>query len=217
MWSFSTSPSMIGLTLVATTYQAKTLCHGVVRHHGRGVPEKIVQKKVTEAEALKIRNRTKAAVLRGDLDCPDLIYCSVYDQGPVHMMSTVAETIEWDQKSRKVWSSVLSSKVTMKYLRLNLIDIYNNHMNSIDLADQLRNCYRFNHWFRNRKWWWSIFLWAIGVAATNAFIVYERTYEAEAAKKEGGLPRKWTHLEVLIIELFNDFMGWGSSGEHYPD
>lgn len=202
--------------LFTAAYRAKTLCHGVVRHHGRGVPDEIVQKKVTEAESLKIRNRTKAAVLRGDPDCPDLVCCSVYDQGPVHMMSTVAETIEWDQKSRRVWSSALGSKVTMKYLRLNLIDIYNNHMNSVDLADQLRNCYRFNHWFRNRKWWWSIFLWAIGVAATNAFIVYERTYEAEKAKKEVGLPRKWTHLEFLV-ELINDFMGWDSSGECYPE
>ena len=120
-----------------------------MRHNGRGVPEEIGQKKVTEAEALKIRNGTKAAVLRGALGCPDLICCSVYDQGPVHILSTVSKTIEWDQKSRKVWFLVLGSKVTMKYLRLNLIDIYNNHMNSVNLADQLRNCYRFNHWFRN--------------------------------------------------------------------
>jgi hypothetical protein len=59
----------------------------------------------------------------------------------------------------------------MKFLRLNLIDMYNNNMNSVDLADQLRNHYHLKHWLRNRKWWWAIFLWAMGVAAMNVYII----------------------------------------------
>jgi hypothetical protein len=81
-------------------------------------------------------------------------------------------------------------------------------MNSVDLADQLRNCYRFNHWLRNRKWWKSIFLWAIGVAATNAYKIYDRLYEEHKNKKKP-LPPKWTHLQFLE-ELIHDFMGWES-------
>ena len=104
-------------------------------------------------------------------------------------------------------------KVDMKYLRLNLIDVYNNEMNAVDLADQLRNCYRMNHWFRNRKWWWAIMMWAIGVAHTNAYIMYCRMYEEEAAKKKEGLPKKWTHLEFLT-ELVYDFI-W--PGEEVQD
>jgi hypothetical protein len=195
--------------LYTAAYRAKKLCHGVVRHHGRGVPDHVVQKPEPESNEPNVRGRTKAAVLRNDPDCPDLICCSVYDTKPVHIMSTVAECVEWDEKSRRVWSSELSSHVQMKYLRLNLIDIYNFHMNSVDMADQLRNHYRFNHWFRNRKWWWSIFLWAVGVAATNAFIVYDSIYDEERAKKLEGLPRKWSHLEFLS-ELIYDFMGWQS-------
>ena len=80
-------------------------------------------------------------------------------------------------------------------------------MGSVDLADQKRNCYRFNHWLRNRKWWWSIFLWAIGVASTNGHIVYEMMYEKEKAKKKGSMPKKWTHMEFLE-GLVYDLLGW---------
>jgi hypothetical protein len=114
-------------------YRAK-LCHGVVRHHGRGVPEHVVQKAEPESNEPNVCGCTKAAVLRNDPVCPHLICCSIYDNKPVHIMSTVAECVEWDEKSRRVWSSELSSHVL-----LNLIDIYNFHMNSVDMADQLRN------------------------------------------------------------------------------
>ena len=41
--------------------------------------------------------------------------------------------------------------VTIK--RLSLADLYNKNMNSVDLADQLRNNYRPDGlWLRNRKW-----------------------------------------------------------------
>ena len=100
--------------LFTAAYRAKVLCHGVVRHHGRGVPEEVIQKKVKDSEALKIRNLTKAAVLRGDEDCPNLLCCSIYDQGPVHMMSTVVETVEWHQKSRRVWSVDLGARTTIR-------------------------------------------------------------------------------------------------------
>ena len=46
---------------------------------------------------------------------------------------------------------------TLKFLRLNQIDTYNNTMGDVDLADQLRGLYRPDVWVRNRKWWWAIF------------------------------------------------------------
>jgi hypothetical protein len=95
--------------------------------------------------------------------------------------------------------------VIMEYLRLNLIDDYNNYMNSVDLADQLRNCYRFNHWMRNRKWWWAISLWAVGTAATNGYIIYEQSYKEEKSKG-GTMPDKWSHLDFLV-ELIKDLVG----------
>jgi hypothetical protein len=193
--------------LYTAAWICKTLCQGVCRTWGRGVPEKIVQKTEPDvAKAGALRGRTMVAVLEGDDSCPDLLCCSVYDTKPVHMMSTIAEKVEWIEMTRDVYSQELKCVVPMKYLRLNMIDDYNHRMNSVDLADQLRNCYRFNHWFRNRKWWWAIFLWAVGVAATNAYKMYCAVYDEERAKHEVGLPRKWTHLEFLL-ELIDDFFG----------
>ena len=41
----------------------------------------------------------------------------------------------------------------------------------------------------------------------NAFIMYDRIYNEEAAKKKEGMPRKLNHLE-LLRELIFDLMGW---------
>ena len=101
---------------------------------------------------------------------------------------------------------------TIGYLRLNFIDDYNNHMNGADIADQLWNQYRPNHWMRNRKWWWAFFIWGIGVAGVNAFKMYESMYKEE--KKEcanarrqsgsrGGMPRNWTHLEFMTKLVYD--------------
>jgi hypothetical protein len=197
--------------LYTAAYQMKCLCQGVARTWGRGVPEKCVQHTVQDvAKANKLRGRTLVAKLEGDVECPDLVCCSVYDSKPVHLLSTIVEEIDWNVLNRKVWSTEKKANVVMQFLRLNMIDDYNHHMNSVDLADQLRNCYRFNHWMRNRKWGWAIFLWAIGCGATDAYIVYDRKYEEEK-KKGGPMYEKWTHCEFLI-ELIHDFLGWNNEG-----
>ena len=71
----------------------------------------------------------------------------------------------------------------MVFLRLNEIDSYNNNMGDVDLADQLRGSYRIDFWLRNRKWWWSIMFWAIGVILTNAYIVYKKVNEEFGVSK----------------------------------
>ena len=143
--------------------------------------------------------------------CTDLICCSVYDTKPVHLLTTCAEYIDWKEMKRTVFDTVMKKTVPMKFLRLNLIDMYNKNMNSVDLADQLRHHYHFNHWLRNRKWWWAIFLWDVGVAATNAYIMYERMYEEEK-KKHKEMPKKWLHMEFLE-EIINDSVGWKSPAD----
>lgn len=96
-----------------------------------------------------MRGHTLAAVLKDDPDCPDLVCTSVYDTKPVITMSTTCKKIDWDEMEREVWDVKQKKKVKMKYLRLNLItnNDYNRNMGSVDLADQKRNRYRFNHWF----------------------------------------------------------------------
>jgi hypothetical protein len=66
----------------------------------------------------------------------------------------------------------LRTTTTVNFVRLNVIDDYNKYMNQVDTADQLRGHYRPDpKWFRVRKWWWSIFLWAFGVVCVNAYMI----------------------------------------------
>ena len=86
----------------------------------------------------------------------------------------------------------------MKYLQLNVIEDYNNNMNSTDIANHLLGSYRPDRWMRQRKWWWAFFIWSIGVAgAVNAYKIYEVLYDEEDAKKTMGIPPRWAHARFL--------------------
>ena len=192
--------------LFSALWIAQALAHGVVRTSGRGIPTSIRQfeeKNANKAEAL--RGTTKAAKLLNCRQCPDLVAVSVYDTKPVHLLSSVSESVCWLEKKRKVWSTAHKDMKLIGFLRLNMIDDYNNKMNSTDIADQLRNVYRMDYWTRNRKWWWAFFIWAIGVAATNGWKMYTEMHAEEEKKGTEGLPPKLSHLEFLV-ELVNDFI-----------
>ena len=51
-------------------------------------------------------------------------------------------------------------------------------MGGVDIADQLRNYYRFDHWMRLRKWWWPIFFWSIGILLVNSYVSYKTYMES---------------------------------------
>jgi hypothetical protein len=67
---------------------------------------------------------------------------SVYDTKPVHILLTAVDCVEWIVKTRKVWDTASQQRAIMKYLCLNVIEDYNHHMNSTNIADQLRGSYR---------------------------------------------------------------------------
>ena len=68
-------------------------------------------------------------------------------------------------------------------------------MNQVDLADQLRHYYRPDGlWMRLRKWWWSVFLWAMGQAVVNAYVAY-----VAVCKVEGEKPMSHLRFQVLVI------------------
>ncbi len=134
-------------------YIAKCLGHGVACPTGRGIPDGIkqaVELNAKKAEALK--GRTTAARLGHSTDCPDLLAVCVYDNKPVHVLSMVAESVEWVLKKRKVYHRESNSMKIRGHLWLNLIDDYNGHMNQTDIADQLRGQYRPDVWMRHSKW-----------------------------------------------------------------
>ena len=54
---------------------------------------------------------------------------------------------------------------------LNISKDYNDNMNGVDVADQLRVYYSTK--LRSRKWWHTFFFWAFDTAICNAFICYK--------------------------------------------
>ena len=66
--------------------------------------------------------------------------------------------------------------VTIKYFRPNFIDEYNNGMNNVDQADQLRLVYRYDRWMRKRKWWWAMAFWGLETLMINAYVTYRKYY-----------------------------------------
>jgi hypothetical protein len=187
---------------------AECLGHGVARTSRHGIPPSIIQREEkNKAAAEKLRGTTMAARLVHSPACPDLVAVSIYDTKPVHILSMTTECVKWDVKERSVWSTAIQKKAILKYLRLNVIEEYNSHMNSTDIADQLQGNYRPDRWMRQRKWWWAFFIWSIGVAGVNAYKIYKVMYDEEVAKGMlgMGIPPRWSHAKFLE-ELVYDFI-----------
>jgi hypothetical protein len=155
----------------------KVLCHGVARKSGRGIPKSVIQeemKKKTDQD--RMRGTTKAAVLTNDPDIPDLVAFSVYDTKPVHFLSMACTGLKWIEKKKKVFDSHAQRSINMSFLRPEVTDMYNNDMNNVDIADQLRGTYRLDRWMRKRKWWWSIWMWGVQVLLVNAYVLYRSAH-----------------------------------------
>jgi hypothetical protein len=69
----------------------------------------------------------------------------------------VGESVEWIVKKRKVFQQESIQMKMMGYLRLDVIDNYNQNIDQTDIADQLRGQYRPDCWIQHKKWWWAIF------------------------------------------------------------
>jgi hypothetical protein len=172
----------------AFRHERKVMVAGVCRKGGRGFPQAVLQEEVkSRSEQLRVRGTVKAAVLKGDATCPNLVAVSVYDTKPVHFLSMSCESIEWITKERKVFIASTGKYEKMKFLRLNINDTYNKEMGHVDVSDQLRNYYRFDHYMRKRKWWWSLAFWGIGVQFVNAYVVYCKVMESSGVLKKDWL------------------------------
>ena len=149
----------------------KVMIHGVCRTDSRGLPECVLMTaETTDARAKQRRGEVKAAVLKDAEKMKDMVAFSVYDTKPVHFISTAAKSLKWIPIKRKVWDVNSGKMVEIKFLRTELQNDYNHKMNDVDISDQLRKVYCFNRWVRNRKWWWALFMWGLGVIVVNAYV-----------------------------------------------
>ena len=146
---------------------------GVVRQGGRGVPQMVKQIEHTrKEEMIAAQGKLIVAVLEGDDDCKGLVVTSLYDQKPFYMMSMCCESVKWIKLFCKVYDNSLGRTVNVPFYRLNIVDSYNNQMGEVDVADQLRLQYKFDHWMRKRKWWWSMWMWCFQMLLTNSYRLY---------------------------------------------
>ena len=161
----------------------------------RGLHSKVIQKQATKADELAKARGTLLASWRPQelkdasgaaIEKTDVLCTSYYEENaekPFHMMSNIVGGVEVIELRRLCFSTATRRHFYVTFKRLSLADLYNKHMNSVDMSDQLRNVYRPDGlWLRQRKWWWSIFLWCLGQAITNAYLDYKRTCELEKKK-----------------------------------
>jgi Transposase IS4 len=153
------------------------MVHGVTRKSGRGLPSCVLQKELkNQKDAEKVRGTTKAAVLEGDERCPNLVAFSVYDTKPVHFLSMSCTSLKWVEKVKVVFDKKTEKRVQMRFLRCKVNDDYNNGMNGVDIADQLRGSYRIDRWMHKRKWWWAIWMWGVQLLLVNAYVLYRTAH-----------------------------------------
>jgi hypothetical protein len=74
-----------------------------------------------------------------------------------------------EKQKREVYHHGSHQIKTMRYLHLNVIEYYSNHMNNFDIMDQLRGHYQPDHWMQHKKWWWVVFNWGISMVQVNAY------------------------------------------------
>jgi len=181
----------------------------------RGLHNAVIQKEATTTEALAAargtvkvshrpltqydpRTKTSHPVLDAAhqpiVNC-EVICCSYFEENktkPFHMMTNIVECVEIVEFWRRCVSSSSGKVFWVKFLRLSVAHLYNHNMNSVDIGDQLRNIYRPDGlWFRMRKWWWAVFLWAMGQSVVNAYLVYKRVCADENASA-------MSHLEFHV-------------------
>ena len=105
----------------------------------------------TKEASMNARGTVKAAVMQGEDGLHGLVACSIYDTKPFYVLSMICKKIEWVKLEHDVSTPATGKSEKLLFLRLNINNDYNTNMNSVDVADQLRNHYRFDHWMRKRK------------------------------------------------------------------
>ena len=96
-----------------------------------------------------------------------------------------SEELKWVVCEKDLYNVDTGAKEPLQCLRMCYINYYNHQMGDVDVANQLRNNYRFDHWLRKRKWWWSIIFGVICVILFNAYIFYRRVnFSAGVSKSD---------------------------------
>ena len=106
-----------------------------------------------------------------------------------------------EKSTVKIWRKKL---IICFFLRPNFVNAYNYDMNSLDWADQLRTNYQVSVGLRQRKWWWSIFLWAFDVAIVNSYLLYKSYTEMHGFQPKS----HYTYREEIFKAWMDPDLYW---------
>lgn len=184
---------------------------GTCRNEGwRGLHDAVIQKAVTKTAELEKAKGTLLASVRAEgmpQGC-EVICTSYYDDSPFLMMSNIVDSVNIIEIHRKCYSTGTQKHFWVIVKRLSLADLYNHNMNSVDQADQLRMWYRPDGlWIRQKKWWWNIFIWCMGQAVVNAYLVYKAVCAEEKKKPMSHLDfhvavaTAWCKSPKIVLEF----------------
>ena len=101
---------------------------------------------------------------------------------------------------------------SVNFLRLNANDKYNADMGHVDVSDQLRNYYRMDHWLRNQKWWWALFLWGLGVSLVNSYVCYKSYHQEIGTDKKNILSQYEFRRSIALAWMKPDTYWNGRDG-----
>ena len=75
----------------------------------------------------------------------NLICTSLSDQKPFYMMFNVLKSLDWVKITKKIWSTNLKRYCDIPFYRLNIVNKYNCKMGQVDIGEQLRGSYQYDH------------------------------------------------------------------------
>jgi len=202
--------------------KSKCSTHGVCRSSGRGLPSMIMMDNPSNKQQREaLVGTTKAAILRSNDNCPNIVAFCVFDQKPVYFLSTTMKNITWLSMQKKVYDPNLKKLEKLTFLRTNAQDDYNNNMNGVDIADQFRGHYRMDKWCRNNKWWMALWYWGYGNVNNNALRTYESAnidiwLTCEKGSKRQNLHDHYTFRKASCLAMidpdgkYHDILSYGT-------
>ena len=137
--------------------------------------------------AAQEQGTVKANMMKYGPERKGFIGVSFYDIKPAHFLSRSAESLEWTTKYCMVYCNLQKKMERLDFLRLNINDEYNFSMGDVDVADQLRNQYLFDHFLWKFKSWRPILICYMQLLTVNAYVCYMANMDIEGVDNKDGI------------------------------
>jgi hypothetical protein len=151
--NFFTSPDLLGRLLAQNTY-----ARGTVRKNRKGYPVNLLKEK-----DLKVQGQYNAA------QQGEMLACAWKDKKVIHTLSTADDPANIASHVARKQRNGTIRQVDCPVI----IKEYNDYMNGVDRADQIRTTY--STYRTSRKWWHYLFWFLFDLAVSNSFVLMKES------------------------------------------